>query len=175
MNSPVLVLIDIQKEYVTQGRPFFIESIGPSLQNCRTILDHARKKQWKIVHVRHFSSQGEIFNASNEYSGFVEGFEPILNEIEINKAVPSCYSSDKFKTIMDDNKDNDIIIIGYGSTMCCLSTIIEGYHRKQKVIFVKDASAAKKGMKFSEKDTHESVCDVVNIYSKVLTTQQLLE
>ena len=49
----VLVLVDVQKEYITEGRPFCLETIGESLENLRRLLAHGRKMGWKIVHMRH--------------------------------------------------------------------------------------------------------------------------
>lgn len=42
----ILVLIDIQKEYVTPGRPFYLSGIEPSLENSRQLLEFARKNDW---------------------------------------------------------------------------------------------------------------------------------
>ena len=38
----VLVLVDVQKEYITEGRPFCLETIGESLENLRRLLAHGR-------------------------------------------------------------------------------------------------------------------------------------
>ena len=90
-DSKVLVVIDVQREYVTPGRPFHIKSIGPSLENAKNMLTHARGEGWPIVHVRHLQD-GEIFNRESEFSDFVEGFAPQAGELEISKGNYSCFS-----------------------------------------------------------------------------------
>lgn len=42
-TAPVLVVIDIQKEYTTPGRSFHLETAGPSLERAGRVLDHARR------------------------------------------------------------------------------------------------------------------------------------
>lgn len=48
-NVPVLVVVDIQLEYITPGRPFYLETAGSSIKNARRVLDHARKNRWEII------------------------------------------------------------------------------------------------------------------------------
>jgi nicotinamidase-related amidase len=67
MGQKVLVVVDIQREYVTPGRPFHIQSIGASLENGRRVLAAARSKGWPVYHVRHLQN-GAIFTRDNEYS-----------------------------------------------------------------------------------------------------------
>lgn len=173
MKKPVLVVIDIQKEYITKGRSFCLENIGPSLINARNILDHARKNQWTVIHVQHFQ-EGEIFNKNSEFSALVSGFEPIKGEHLVIKNDFSSYSSPEFVPLMKEYKEHPIFVIGYGSTMCCLSTIIDGYHRGNQFTFIKDASLAKKGSRFDELSTHEYATDIISTYAQVKTAQEVI-
>jgi len=175
MKSQILVVIDIQSEYVAEGRPFQIRSIQPSLSNAHRVLKHARDVGWKIVHIRHIQ-QGSIFSPDGAFSGFIPGFEPQKGEQEIIKGDFSCYSAPEFSAQMAEHRKNDdeIIVIGYGSTMCCLSTIVDGYHRGNRLTFIKDASNAKSSSMHSEESLHEHATDILSIYSRVTTTNELL-
>ena len=62
---PVLVLVDVQKEYIAEGRPFCLETIGPSLDNLRKLLAHARAKGWKVIHMRHQQNAEDIRSLVN--------------------------------------------------------------------------------------------------------------
>ena len=167
----VLVVIDIQKEYVTEGRPFYIRNIGSSLKSAKATLEYARTKVWKIIHVQHIQ-EGNLFNPKSEFSSFVEGFEPKTGESAIIKGDFSCFSSTDFTHIMQDFRDSQIYIIGYGSGMCCLSTIIDGYHRGFKMNFVSDASSAKAKM-FDEATTHAHMTDAISTFAKVLKSSEI--
>ena len=168
----VLVLIDIQKEYTTKGRPFVIESIASSLENCRKCLDYARKNRWSIAHVRHLQ-EGEIFNASNPYSEYVDGFNALHGEAEFVKSNFSCFSSEDFCSFMGQRKNDRIYIVGYGSTMCCISTIIDGFHKGFNLTYIHDASAAKKGL-FDESSTHAHATEIISTFARVMNTGELI-
>jgi nicotinamidase-related amidase len=172
MSNKVLVVIDIQKEYITEGRPFFIKSIRPSLENAKKVLNYAREKKWRIIHARHLQ-EGNIFSKENEYSDYIPGFEPKDNELEALKNNFSCYSSLEFVKIMEQYKSDEIVIIGYGSTMCCLATIIDGYHRGYNMVFVSDASLAKSTLHFDEQSTHAYATDIISTFAKVISTKKL--
>src|SRR6185295_8607364 len=100
--KPILVVIDIQKEYVTEGRPYFINGIGPSLEKAKSVMATARAAGWELVHIRHLQ-KGEIFSPESPYSGFVAGFEPAKGESEIVKGDYSCYSAPEFARLMKDS------------------------------------------------------------------------
>ena len=73
IDPPLLIAMDIQREYTTEGRPYFINGIEPSVKNCRRVLDHARAQRWPVAHVRHLQG-GHVFSETLDYSRFVEGF-----------------------------------------------------------------------------------------------------
>ncbi len=167
-----LVVVDIQREYTAADRPFYIHGIAHSLQNAARILQLARHAGWEIFHVRHLQ-KGNIFSEGSEHSKFVEGFEPIFGEKEFVKSDYSCFSSSTFASALEQQRDSDIIVIGYGSSMCCLSTIIEGYHRGYKMTFVYDASNAK-AKSFDEDSTHKHMTDAISSFSKVTSTDEFI-
>jgi nicotinamidase-related amidase len=70
---------------------------------------------------------------------------------------------------------DEIVLIGYGSTMCCLSTLIEGHHRGQKQTFVADASNARASSRFDEESMHAHAVDIISTYARVVSTAQVLE
>lgn len=167
----ILVLIDIQKEYVTQGRPFYLNGIEDSLNKAKSCLEYARLNNYKIIHVRHIQD-GDIFSKDNHFSDFIEGFEPLDNEHIITKSNFSAYSSTEFVEVIG-HSDKHIYIIGYGSTMCCLSTIIEGYHRGNKLFFVSNASYAKKTSIADETNMHIYATEIIKSFAKVIDAEGL--
>lgn len=170
MNT--LVVIDVQREYNTPGRLFNIDSIGDSLTNGKCVLDHARKQGWHIVHVRHMQD-GDIFNPKSEYSGFIDGFNPQGGEREIHKGNFSCFSSEEFTKELESRKSDQVFVIGYGTTMCVISTIIDGYHRGYSMNLVADATRAKKS-DFDEQSTQQHAISILNTFCSVKSTKEIL-
>ena len=162
----VVVAIDIQREYIAPGRMFCIKSIGPSLDSARAVIEAARASDVPVIHVRHLQ-EGRVFAPESEHSQYIVGFEPRAGEIEITKSDFSCFSNAKFASTLESMKDREIVVIGYGSTMCCLSTIVEGYHRGYKMTFVKDASAAKSTPSFDEETLHKVMAEVLAPFATI--------
>jgi len=173
MSKDVLLLIDIQKEYNTETRPFYIEGIEYSLKNAKKLLENARENNWEVIHVKHIQN-GSMFSNDSEYSDYIDGFSPRKNEREFIKNNFSCFSNPQFSEILQKLVDSNIMIIGYGSTMCVLSTIIEGYHRGNKITFVHDASNAKADANKSELEIHSVMTSVLSRFAKIISADDIL-
>ena len=174
---PILVVIDIQKEYTTPGRDFYLHGIEESLTNAKLILDFARQNHWNIVHVQHFRNDpnSELWNAASIYSDFVEGFEPQEGELKVIKNKFSSYSALEFGPYVEANKDEPLYMIGYNTRMCCLSTVVEGFHRGHIYHVVADATLAKATAHFSEIDMHEHMLEVMDgVFAKIVKTEAIL-
>lgn len=166
-----LVVIDIQREYTTPGRRFHIQSIGPSLRNAYSMLRFARSQGWPIVHVQHLQD-GEIFNRASHYADFVDGFVPERGETLAVKGNYSSFSSPEFTRFAAEHADREFVVVGYGTTMCCLSTIVDGYHRGYKFALVEDACAARAVGQLSEAAMHTHAVATLGPFARVTTSEQ---
>ncbi|MEB0043346.1 MULTISPECIES: cysteine hydrolase [unclassified Pseudomonas] len=166
-----LIVIDIQREYISTGRSFHIGSIGPSLQNAYLMLQHARKEGWPIVHVQHLQD-GNLFNAASDTSDFIDGFVPEGGETHAIKGNYSSFSSPDFVDFVKQHADHEFVVIGYGTTMCCLSTIVEGYHRGYRFALVEDASAALAAEGKSEASMHQHAAAILKPFARVTSTER---
>lgn len=172
-DPPLVVAIDIQREYTTKGRPFYLNGIEESLENCRAILSHARVQRWPVAHIRHIQ-KGHVFSDSNPCSRFVEGFEPFPHEFVFTKSNFSCYSCRGFEKFMEWSRADRIFVIGYNSLMCCLSTILDGYNRGHELTFVHDASLARPTPNADEFSAHLHATDIIGLYTDVVRTADVL-
>lgn len=170
---PVLALVDVQKEYLAEGRPFYLETIGESLANLRRLLDYARKNGWKIVHLRH-QQNSECFTYGSPYAEYIEGFEPAPGEMDLEKSNFSCFSNREFQALVDKYRHDEIVLAGYGATMCCLSTMIDAHHRGYDLTFVTDATCARRTPRFDEQDMKEHIVDIIGAFGALATTEEIL-
>jgi len=171
---PVLVLVDIQKEYIAQGRPFYLETIAESLNNLKKLLAHGRQKGWKIIHMAH-NQNADCFHYDSEFSEFIEGFEPIDGEMSLKKSDFSCFSCPEFLAAIDKIRHEDIFLAGYGATMCCLSTLVDAHHRGYDITFVTDATCAKRSARYGEQDLKEHIVDIADAFAcNLVTTKDVL-
>lgn len=170
----VLVIVDAQREYVTPGRPFFLETIATSLNNIHTLLDHARARDWKIVHMRHVQNS-ECFTYGSPFAEFIDGLGPQGEETSLEKSNFSCFSSREFQALIDKYRHEDIFLAGYGASMCCLSTLIDAHHRGHEFTFVTDATCSKATHRFGEQDMTEHIVDLASAFGNTATTDEVLK
>ncbi|TDV60830.1 cysteine hydrolase [Pseudomonas sp. LP_7_YM] len=169
-----LIVIDIQREYIAAGRKFHIESIGPSLQNAYSMLQFAREANWPIIHVQHLQD-GDLFNRDSDAADFIDGFTPQVGESHAVKGNYSSFSSPAFVEFAKEHADHELVVIGYGTTMCCLSTIVDSYHRGYRVALVKDATAALAADGLSEATLHQHATTILKTFARVTTLAQETE
>ena len=93
--APCLVLVDLQREYVTKPRLMAVPGAAAALDHCRVALLHARARGFPVAHCRQIS-KSPFFNRSSKFSAWIEGFEPTAAEMVFNHEQPSCYSNKQF-------------------------------------------------------------------------------
>lgn len=169
----ILIVIDMQKEYISEGRRFFIPSYESSMKNALNMLNNARKKQWEIIHIKHYQNN-DIFNPREKYSDFIEGFIPKYNERVFIKNKLSCFSNQDFLSYMESlSNHDDIYIMGYSSNLCCLATIVDAYCRGYHVNFVADASMAKPLADWDEKELHKAIIAILSVYATICPSSSI--
>jgi len=168
----ILLLVDIQKEYSTKGRPFYINGIEKSLINAKNILDYARENDWEIIHVEHIQD-GENFSLKSEYSQFIEGFEPRRGEVVYIKSKSSCYSNKYFTQYFEKLKEREVVVVGCTATNCIISTIIEGHQMGNRFVFVKDLINSRLETEKNEVEMYEAM-NLLSNYSRVVSAEELM-
>ncbi len=173
LATPLVIAIDIQREYITPGRPFRLNGIEPALENCRRVLEHAREERWPIAHTRHLQDS-HLFNADTEYSRFIEGFEPLPHEMVFVKNMLSCFSSPEFAKMMETAKRHPIYVIGFNAQMCCLSTLVDGFHRGHRMSLVADATWARSTALGDERESYPWIKQILAVYADIVDTEEVL-
>lgn len=165
-----LVVIDIQREYITHGRSFIIQGIGPSLQKAHAMLHYARQAGWPIVHVQHLQD-GDLFGRDSATSDFIDGFAPLASEPLAVKGDYSSFSSPEFEHFVRAHSDHEFVVIGYGAAMCCLGTIVDGYHRGYRFALVRDATAARASDGLTEESLHAHAVAILRPFARITETE----
>lgn len=169
----LILAIDIQNEYVTEGRPFNIKGIKRSLNNAQSIIESARKKGIPVWHMRH-ENEKNVFVKGSNLSNYISDFIPKPGEKNFIKNMYSCFSSSEFTQRVAEEKPEEIIIIGYGSSMCCTCTIIDGIHRGYHFTLIEDATASRSFPHASEEEMHCSAINVLKQYAQIKNTSEII-
>lgn len=172
--APVLALMDLQMEYVAEGRAYYLGHSGGALQNCARLLASARQFDLPVAHFRQLLP-GQHFNECSDLAGWIQEFRPLPNEAVYQRDVPSAYRNEIFCSLVDAMDDPLVMLAGLTSERACLSTIIDAVHLGHRIAFVEDASACAGIGGRGCQDAHAFVCDLIAEYCDVISTDEAVE
>jgi nicotinamidase-related amidase len=167
-NVPIVVLVDMQQEYLAKPRLLAISEIDRALDNCRRVLDHAREIGLPVAFMR-LLNESAFFNRATPFVRWIEGFEPYRNEMVFERSSPSCYSCEPFAALMNQSRGG-IVLAGFAGESACLSTLIDAFHRNHRVTFLCDASASHALEDVPAGEIHRAVSKISGLYGEVYET-----
>lgn len=167
-SVPIVVLVDMQQEYLAKPRLPAISEIDRALDNCRRVLDHSRRVGLPVAFMR-MINESAFFNRATPFVRWIDGFEPYRNEMVFERSSPSCYSSQPFAALVNQSRGG-IVLVGFAGESACLSTLIDAFHRNHKVTYLCDASASHALDDMSADDVHRAVSRISGIYGDVHET-----
>ena len=169
-SVPLVVLVDLQQEYLAKPRLLAISGIERALENCRKVLDHSRRIGMPVAFVR-MIGESVFFNRATPFVRWIEGFEPARNEMVFERASPSCYSCEPFAALVNQSRGG-IVLAGFAGEAACLSTLIDAFHRNHKVTYLCDASASHALEEMSADEVHSAVSTISGVYAEVHETAE---
>jgi nicotinamidase-related amidase len=167
-NVPIVVLVDMQQEYLAKPRLLAISKIDRALDNCRRVLDHARDIGLPVAFMR-LLNESAFFNRATPFVRWIEGFEPYRNEMVFERSSPSCYSCEPFAALMNQSRGG-IVLAGFAGESACLSTLIDAFHRNHRVTYLCDASASHALEDVPADEIHRAVSKISGLYGEVYET-----
>ena len=138
-----LVVIDVQNEYVTGNLPIEHPPIEQTLPNIGRAMDAARAAGIPVVVVQHSAPA-----ASPLFAKGSPGWELHATVASrprdhlIEKMWPSVYTGTDFADWLARHEIDTLVIAGYMTHNCDVSTVIHAVHLGLEVEFLSDASGA---------------------------------
>src|SRR5260370_42432729 len=145
----------MQQKYLAKPRLLAISKIDRALDNCRRVLDHARKIGLPVAFMR-LLNESAFFNRATPFVRWIAGFEPYRNEMIFERSSPSCYSCEPFAALVNQSRGG-IVLAGVAGESACLSTLMDAFHRNHKVTYLCDASARPDPERMSADDIHRAL------------------
>jgi nicotinamidase-related amidase len=177
MNT-ALLLIDIQNDYFPGGR-FPLPSMELAAAKGAELLNWARNKNLKVIHVRHEETDPETgFLIQNTHGANIHGTViPISGEVVITKNFPNSFRE---TTLINElNGIGNIFIAGAMSNMCIDATARAAFDLGYTVTVVEDACAACElefhGKSLPHSEVHGAfMAALASAYGKVLCTKNVM-
>jgi nicotinamidase-related amidase len=170
VDQPLVCFLDLQLEYVAEGRALALEASTPWMENCRRLLALARSERMSIAHFRQLR-RGTVLNPATGFANWIEEFRPRPSEMVFERALPSCYAAERFASVLDHIDHPVIVLAGLTGHGACLATVLDGFHRRHRFIYVSDASSTPRLGSLDAVTSHACVTEIIGDYAEVGSTE----
>jgi len=168
-QKSALLLIDIQDFYFPGGR-LQLENPEMAGMNAGLILDHFRKSELPVYHVRHnFEPGGNIHHYVKPEAG-----EPVISKDQVNAFIDT-----ELLGMLQADSIEQLVICGMQTHMCVEAAVRAGHDLGFTCLMVTDACATR-ALQYEEhiipaKNVHFSTIKTLQgSYARVLTTENLI-
>jgi len=173
-----LIVIDLQNDYFCGGN-MELHNIDEALQKTNKLINFARKQNYQIYFVQHFSTrEGATFFVPNTKGVELHNKLDIKNEMIIEKKYPNSFRDTKLKEELDKENIHDLIICGAMTHMCIDTTVRAGFDLGYKITLIEDACATRnlqfKEMTIKAEDVHYSFMSALgSAFCEVKSTKEI--
>jgi nicotinamidase-related amidase len=172
-DTPVVVFVDLQREYVAEGRAHALERREPWWSNCMRLLEFARDRGLPVAHFRQLRRE-PFFNRATPFAEWIEEFRPRPHEMVFERSFPSCYANESFASLLDSLSTPFIVLAGLTCESNCLATVFDAYHRGHRAMLVTDASGSRSLGQHREQEVHDVVTEVASLFCDVISTTEVV-
>ena len=172
-DRPLICFLDLQMEYVADGRALALEARAPWTENCRQLLELARAERMSIAHFRQLR-RGTVLNPATGFANWIDEFRPRPSEMIFERSLPSCYAAERFASVLDHIDHPIIVMAGLTGHGACLATVLDGFHRRHRIIYVSDASCTPRLGVLDAAAAHACVTEIIGCYAEVSSTEKII-
>jgi nicotinamidase-related amidase len=161
-KAPLLLCVDLQNEFLAEGRPHSISDAKKIIANCQDVLIGWRRKMWPVVHLKRIA-KAAYFNPASNLTDWVNDAKPLPAEMTFEHPLPSAYSSVKFSEYMANIDKLRCVVIGFSLEVSIIATVIEGFHRGDRFELLHEAIGGNHELKPALINTIKSFCKVTDV------------
>jgi nicotinamidase-related amidase len=169
-NSRLLVMIDLQQKNHDELAKDSASNLGWSLENCMSVIQHARNLGLPIAFTRRGENPGLIERSAQ--SAWIPGFEPKRSDMVFEREQPSCYANRLFEDVVSRN--GSFAIAGLVAEETCLATAIDAAHRGHNMTFLSDASVSRGRHHSDSQAVHILTTKAIELFADTATTRHWL-
>lgn len=163
-----LLIIDIQDFYFPGGRVPLVEP-EKAAQNAARLLEHFRKEELTVIHVRHNSEPGGMIHKI---------VEPLPGEMIFSKDAVNSFVNTDLLDSLRSNRIDTLVICGMQTHMCVEAATRAASDYGFKCILVHDACTTR-DLKYGDRlikaeDVHYSTLVTLKNYATVVSASEYL-
>jgi nicotinamidase-related amidase len=179
-NKKALILVDIQNDYLPNGRMELKGSEAASI-NAGKILYDFRENKLDVFHIRHVSTRPDATFFLPETSGaeIHTNVKPVNGETVIIKYFPNSFRGTHLFDMLKEKEITELVICGMMTHMCIDATTRAAKDFGFNCILIGDACATRdlviSGITVMADDVHNSFLAALNgFYSSVISVNEYL-
>ncbi|WP_346052518.1 isochorismatase family cysteine hydrolase [Amycolatopsis dongchuanensis] len=189
-ESSVLLVIDMQNDFVREGFPMEVPMARSRLPAIRTLVHACRATGVPVVYTRHVLYDSfdvspletayqpklrEVGMRDGTYGAeIVDELKPEPGEVVIRKHRYDAFHGTELDTVLGTLRGprgvDTLIVTGTVTEVCCESTARSAFMRDYQVAFVSDATGA-----LSDAAQEATLRTIGSFFGRVLDTSQVLE
>ena len=120
LSDAVLVMIDLQNEYMTGALP--LSGVEDAVAEAARLLARARREDTPVIHIAHAGNPGGAFDRSQDRGQIIGVVAPLEGEMVIEKPRPNAFSSTTLQESLETLGRQQVILAGFMTHMCVSST-----------------------------------------------------
>ena len=180
MSKRAVIIVDLQKDYLSTGS-FALTGIDAAAANAARVVEAARRKGDRIVHVHHISKEAD----SPLFAPNTDGIQPIpviapqTGDTVIVKNYPNSFRETALQQTLQADGVSDVVVVGAMSDVCIDATARAAADLGYDLTVVHDACATR-DKAFGDSvvpaaQVHATIMSALEFgYGKVTTTAQFL-
>lgn len=180
MNKRAIVIVDLQKDYLGSGR-FPLVGIDAAAANAARVVEAARSRGDRIVHVHHVSKEVDspLFAPGTDGIQPIQALVPQADDAVIIKNYPNSFRDTALQETLRQSGIKDVVVIGAMSDVCIDATARAAADLGYDLTVVHDACATR-DKTFGDShvpaaQVHATIMSALDFgYGKVTTTADFL-
>jgi nicotinamidase-related amidase len=140
--SQVLIIIDIQNIYFTEGA-YKLYHPEVTAQKASEVLGFFRRTKQPVIHIKHLFNTSGYQEDKAWLNDFYSLVKPVENEAVIEKRFPNSFLETSLQEELEKLGAKDLVIVGMMTHMCVDTTVRMAQNYGYKVTVIDDACTTK--------------------------------
>jgi nicotinamidase-related amidase len=183
MEKPALLIIDMQNDFVLEGKPLKVAGAREVIPKIQAVLSEFRKRSLPVFHVlrvhRQDGSDVEIIRqdlfrnhpfavAGTPGAAVIDELSPVPGEYVLEKTRMSAFIGTELDLMLRTLGVTTLFVCGIQTPNCIRTTVFDGIAYNYPVMLIDDATGASSG------EVHRAnVRDIQNIGVRIVKTAEI--
>jgi len=183
MEKPALLIIDMQNDFVLEGKPLKVAGVQAAIPKMQSVLAEFRKRSLQVIHVlrvhRADGSDVEIIRkelfgrqpfavAGTAGAAVIDELEPQKGEIVLEKTRMSAFIGTELDLVLRTLGVSTLFVCGIQTPNCIRTTVFDGIAYNYPVVLIDDATGAA-----SDEVHRANVRDMQNIGVRIVKAAEI--